>query len=70
MAKATGFGSSTKLPTCAVVPSDLTWNTAIPACVAFEHTLLELKITGGPLTIEHLDRLRQYLDLVQASLQE
>jgi hypothetical protein len=40
-----------------VVPSDLTWNTAIPAWVAFEHTLLELKITyakapEGVITIE------------------
>lgn len=30
----------------------------------------ELRITGAPLCVEHLHRLRQYLDLVQASLED
>jgi hypothetical protein len=29
----------------------------------------ELRLHGAPLTLDHLNRLRQYLDLVQQSLQ-
>lgn len=35
-----------------------------------KHVVAELRLTGGPIGIEHLDRLRQCLDLVQQSLQE
>ena len=32
--------------------------------------MAELRVTGAPVTITHLQRLRQYLDLVHDSLQE
>jgi hypothetical protein len=33
-----------------------------------KNVMAELRITGAPITTEHLDRLRQYLDLVQEAV--
>ena len=35
-----------------------------------KQVLAELRLTGGPIAMEHLHRLRQYLDLVEQSLRE